>query len=116
MPPWPGRLPAPSPTTVLSRPSLAEVLDAERCPVRVDERQMLTAEPAWVVVDGGRAIPVRGWAGPWPVDQRWWDAAGWKGSRMQVVLTGSDEGDAEDETALLLTHRDGRWMVVGRYD
>jgi len=118
-PPWPGRLPAPSPTTVMSRPPLAEVLDAARCPVGVGERQMVSAEPAWVAVDGGRALPVRGWAGPWPVDQRWWDAAGWRGSRMQVVLAGVDEGDEGGEggeTALLLTYRDGRWTVVGRYD
>jgi protein ImuB len=115
-PPWPGRLPAPSPTTVLSRPALAEMLDAARCPVRVEERQMISAEPAWVAVDGRRALPVLGWAGPWPVDQRWWDAAGWRGSRMQVVLAGSDEGDAEGETALLLAYREGRWTVVGHYD
>lgn len=115
-PPWPGRLPAPSPTTVLSRPPLVEVLDAARCPVRVDERQMISAEPAWVAVDGCRALPVHGWAGPWPVDQRWWDAAGWRGSRIQVVLTGSDGGDAEGETALLLAYREGRWTVAGRYD
>jgi protein ImuB len=111
--PWPGRLPPPSPTTVLSRPLPAEVCDAARCQVRVDERQMISAEPAWVAVDGGPALPVCGWAGPWPVDQRWWDADGWRGSRMQVVLSGSDEGG---ETALLLTYRDGRWAVVGRYD
>jgi protein ImuB len=114
-PPWPGRLPSPSPTTVLSCPPLAEVLDAARCPVRVDERQMISAEPAWVAMEGHRAFPVRGWAGPWPVDQRWWDAAGWRGSRIQVVLAGTDE-DAEGETALLLVYREGRWTVAGRYD
>jgi len=116
VPPWPGRLPAPSPTTVLSRPALAEVLDAARNPVRIGDRQMVSAEPAWVAVEGGRPLPVRGWAGPWPVDQRWWDAvAGWRGSRVQVVLAGTDEGGEEDETALLLVYREGRWTVVGRY-
>lgn len=114
VPPWPGRLPAPSPTTVLSCPSPAEVLDAARSPVWVGERQLISAEPAWVVVDGGEALPVRGWAGPWPVDQRWWDAAvGWRGIRVQVVLSGVSEGG---ESALLLAYREGRWTVVGRYD
>jgi protein ImuB len=94
----------------------------------------LTSAPAAVAVDGGRPVPVRGWAGPWPVDQRWWDTtAGWRGSRLQVVLGGSagfggeealDVGAAHDgagadesaERALLLLCRDGRWSVAGVYD
>jgi protein ImuB len=112
--PWPGRLPAPSPTTVLSRPTPVEVLDSARCPVRIDDRHMISAAPAWVVVDARRPVSVAGWAGPWSVDQRWWDArTGWRGSRLQVVLAGSaDMG----ETALLLVCRKGRWSITGRYD
>jgi hypothetical protein len=34
---------------------------------------------------------------------------------VQVVLAGTDEGGEEDETALLLVYREGRWTVVGRY-
>jgi protein ImuB len=127
---WPGRLPAPSPTTVPARPAPVEVLDGAGRPVRIDERQLIGAAPAWVLVDGGRARPVTGWAGPWPVDQRWWDAeAGWRGCRLQVVLgegaggpggagaVGRD-GHADDaEEALLLVCREGeRWTLAGRYD
>lgn len=121
--PWPGRLPAPSPTTVLARPDPVEVLDGAGCPVRIDERQLIGAAPAWVVVGGGRARPVTGWAGPWPVDQRWWDAeSGWRGCRLQVVLSRSPgdniDDDADDaEEALLLVCREGeRWSLAGRYD
>ncbi|MDT7559890.1 MAG: protein ImuB [Pseudonocardiales bacterium] len=134
VPPWPGRLPAPSPTTVPAKPPAAEVWDGSGHPVRVTDRYVLTSVPAAVAVDGGRPVPVRGWAGPWPVDQRWWDTtAGWRGSRLQVVLGGSaglggeealDVGAAHDgagadesvERALLLLCRDGRWSVTGVYD
>ncbi|HEY2206450.1 MAG TPA: DNA polymerase Y family protein [Pseudonocardia sp.] len=125
-PPWPGRLPAPSPTTVPERPPRAELTDAAGRLVVVSEGQLLTGEPAAVVVDGGRPVRVRGWAGPWPVSQRWWDGTdGWHGSRLQVVLGGRD-GDAtgetgaahedDGETALLLLYRGDGWSVVGRYD
>jgi protein ImuB len=130
VPPWPGRLPAPSPTRVLATPIPVEVLDAAGSPVRITERCALTSTPAMVAVSGGRRTPVRAWAGPWPVDQRWWDpAAGWRGSRLQVLIggvlepaegdgagSGASEGGQLGETALLLLCRDGKWSVAGEYD
>jgi protein ImuB len=86
-PPWPGRLPAPSPTTVLSRPVPVEVLDGRGEPVEITGRDALTAVPSVVAVDGERSLPVCGWAGPWPLVQRWWDPdAHVSGCRLQVVL------------------------------
>jgi protein ImuB len=130
VPPWPGRLPAPSPTRVLATPIPVEVLDAAGSPVRITERCALTSTPAMVAVSGGRRTPVHAWAGPWPVDQRWWDpAAGWRGSRLQVLIggvlepaegdgagSGASEGGQPGETALLLLCRDGKWSVAGEYD
>lgn len=111
-PPWPGRLPAPSPTTVPAEPVYAEVSDAAGRPVVVTDRYVLSTAPASVARSGGGPLPVRGWAGPWPVDQRWWDAVfGWRGSRLQVLLGGEGE-----ETALLLLHSNDRWSVIGSYD
>jgi protein ImuB len=133
VPPWPGRLPSPSPTTVLARPVPIELWDSAGNPVRVTERYLLTSAPAVAAVDGARPVPVHGWGGPWPLEQRWWDAtAGWRGSRLQVLLGGSagigggvavdtaadyaGAGDAEPaEAALLLFSRDGRWSVAGVY-
>ncbi|HEX4248860.1 MAG TPA: DNA polymerase Y family protein [Pseudonocardia sp.] len=90
VPPWPGRLPAPSPTTVLARPVPIELWDSSGNPVHVTDRYLLTSVPALAAVDGARPVPVHGWAGPWPLDQRWWDTtAGWRGSRLQVLLGGS---------------------------
>ena len=137
VPPWPGRLPSPSPTTVLARPVPIELWDSAGNPVRVTERYLLTSAPAVAAVDGARPVPVHGWGGPWPLEQRWWDTtAGWRGSRLQVLLGGSTgigggvavdsaagraadyagAGDVEPaEAALLLFCRDGRWSVAGVY-
>lgn len=105
-PSWPGRVPAPSPATVPVEPLPAEPLDAGGAPVGLAAPDRLTAAPHRVVV-GGAAREVRGWGGPWPLEQRWWTGAG-PASRMQLAL--------DDGTALLLAHRDGRWWVVGVYD
>src|SRR6185369_5873384 len=45
-PPWPGRLPAPSPATVLPDPIPVEVTDAAGVPVGVTDRFVVTGEPA----------------------------------------------------------------------
>lgn len=115
--PWPGRLPAPSPSTVLRSPAEADVLDADSVRVTVTERAVLSAPPAWLVRPGAQSVPIRCWAGPWPVDQRWWDtSARDRGCRMQVVVDRPEPEAGEGEQALLLVHRDGRWGVLGGYD
>ena len=108
--PWPGQLPQPAPTVLLDDP--VEVLDSQGNPVRVTARGMFTAEP--VRLDGARS-PYRGelswWAGPWPVDERWWEQAGAPRSgrvaRAQVLVA---------DTALLLCYRRGRWYLEGAYE
>lgn len=125
--PWPGRLPAPSPSVVPEAPWPAEVLDAEDRPVGVTARHRLTAEPSRVVVSGGRSRAVSRWAGPWPVAERWWAELLAGGAlapasqvpprsvvRVQVVLDPDADSD-EGEVALLLVHEDGRWWVQGAY-
>ncbi|HZZ48890.1 MAG TPA: DNA polymerase Y family protein [Pseudonocardia sp.] len=126
--PWPGRLPAPSPSTVMEPPVEADVLDANSVRVTFTERAVLSAPPAWLVRPGAQSVPIRCWAGPWPVDQRWWDASTRdRGCRMQVVVDRSVVSDAVSdavsgevsdagESALLLVYRDGRWGVLGGYD
>jgi protein ImuB len=107
-PSWPGRLPAPSPAMVPPQPLPAELLDAEGRPVRLVEPDRLSAPPHRLVVDGGAPCTVEGWAGPWPVLQRWWAPDVDESSRVQVV--------GDDGTAFLLVVRDGRWWVAGIYD
>jgi protein ImuB len=103
-PPWPGRIPAPSPATVPPCPLPVVVLDTEGAPVGVDARLALTGIPAQV--DG---VEITGWAGPWPVDERWWapeEAS--RRVRFQVCLA--------DGRALLLVLESGSWSIRGVYD
>jgi protein ImuB len=110
--PWPGRLPAPSPASVPPEPLPVDVVDATGAPIRVTARLAVTAAPAALAFaeKAGRArIRVAGWAGPWPVDERWW-APGEESRRVrfQVCLA--------DGRALLLTLEAGSWSVSGVYD
>jgi protein ImuB len=107
-PPWPGRLPAPSPAVVPPDPPPALLCDVAGRPVRLVAPDLLTAAPHTLAVDGRAPAEVSGWAGPWPVWQRWWAPDGLEGSRLQVVQA--------DGLALLLLAHDDRWWVVGVYD
>jgi protein ImuB len=109
-PPWPGRLPSPSPSVVFTELIRAVVLDEAGEPVHLTERDQLTAKPSEVGVNGGRPRPVRAWAGPWPADERWWDN-GEPQARIQVLL-----GDEPAQMGLLLAYRQGAWTVQGHYD
>jgi len=108
-PPWPGRLPAPSPTVVHADPPGADVLDGHGRPVGVTGRGVVTAEPATVGLAGRTPLEVTAWAGPWTADERWWDpAAHRRRARIQVVLA--------DGTAHLLSLEAGRWGEEAVYD
>ncbi|MDG4664092.1 DNA polymerase Y family protein [Mycobacterium sp. 236(2023)] len=115
--PWPGRLPEPSPTVLLDDP--VELFDAEGDLVRVTSRGLFSADPFRLHAPG-RSGRLSWWAGPWPVDERWWDSAharsetdsaharSGRTARAQVLL---------DEThALLLCYRQRRWYLEGVYE
>jgi protein ImuB len=83
--PWPGQLPAPAPTVLLDPPRPAQLLDAARRPVVVTERGAMPAPPALFGL-GSEVTAVSSWAGPWPVDERWWAAdSGRRVVRCQIV-------------------------------
>ncbi|MBV1852487.1 DNA polymerase Y family protein [Catellatospora tritici] len=106
--PWPGRLPPPSPAVVLDQPLPARLLDASGQLVGVSGRLELTADPARLVLEGG-AAEVVGWAGPWPVDEQWWDSRrAVRAVRLQVLLA--------DGRALLLTLSAAEWTVTLHFD
>ncbi len=107
-PPWPGGLPAPSPAAVHVAPQPIEVLDRQDRAVGVDARGALSAPPVGLRVDG-RPREVAAWAGPWPVDERWWDPERHRRrARLQVV--------ADDGVARLVELEGGTWRVAATYD
>jgi protein ImuB len=107
-PPWPGRLPGLAPAIVHCSPLAAQVLDEEGNQVSVGSRGVISAPPAWVVIGQGRRAAVGAWAGPWPLEERWWEAGGRRRARLQVRT--------DDGRCYLLAREKHRWWVEATYD
>ena len=112
--PWPGQLPQPAPAVLLDDP--VELLDSQGNPVRVTVRGMFTAEPVRLDATGSQDRgELSWWAGPWPVDERWWDpgqggsvqSRSGRSARAQILVA---------DTALLLCYRQRRWYLEGVYE
>ena len=121
--PWPGCLPAPSPATVYDDGLPCELLDEEGAVVQVNGRGVVSAAPVAVRMllgseeEGWRRGTLRridSWAGPWPVDQRWWEPAKHRRlARFQIVTTADDEG-VQHAALVVAEHR--RWWLAAIYD
>ena len=107
-PPWPGRLGAPAPAEVLAEPEPLVVLDANGEPVGVSGRAQVSAPPAVLRRADGRVSGITAWAGPWPLDERWWSSRSRRQARFQLVL--------DDGTAHLCAVEGGRWQREATYD
>jgi len=106
--PWPGTIPGAAPATVFDIPPEVEVLDATGRVVEVGERSTISAPPARFSTDSGWHR-VDGWAGPWTIDEHWWDDDRHRRvHRLQLV---DDTGDA-----WLLLLEDHGWRAEARYD
>ncbi len=106
--PWPGRLPSPLPARVLDRPQPVRVLDRHGEEVTINGRGEISATPSTLVFDGGDQA-VTAWAGPWLVDDRWWDGTRRvRQGRLQVIT--------EDGRAHLVTRTRQRWWFEATYD
>lgn len=112
--PWPGRLPAPSPACRHPRPVPVEVVDDTGRRVTVSGRGLVSAHPARLERDGHR-FPILAWAGPWPVEERWWSVESRRAARMQVLVRGRVEAGAVRPEAHLVEVRDGRWWLIADY-
>ncbi|WP_433224207.1 DNA polymerase Y family protein [Dactylosporangium sp. CS-047395] len=106
--PWPGRIPSPSPATVYPDPIPATVSDAAGEPVGVGGRLELTGDPHSITIHD-ETIEITGWAGPWPIDERWWDEEeAVRAARFQLLLA--------DGRAFLAVLRNGAWHMEALYD
>lgn len=108
--PWPGSVPPPAPATVYAAPRPAQVVGPGDRVVGVDGRGGISCEPVRFRATGDEQWrPVASWAGPWPVDELWWDeAAARRVARFQVV--------GVDGTAWLMVVENGTWWTEARYD
>ena len=107
--PWPGRLPAPSPAVVLAQPEPITVTDCGGAPVTVGGRGEASAPPWQMTDSAGHNRTVVAWAGPWPLDERWWrPSARRRQARFQLVL--------DDGSAHLCVLETGRWWREATYD
>jgi len=108
-PPWPGRIPPPSPATVYPSPLAARITDGSGATVAVSGRGLVSAPPARMSAAGAPWLSVTAWAGPWPVTERWWHPrAARRRARFQLVT--------EDGAAWLVAVQEGSWRIEARYD
>jgi protein ImuB len=107
--PWPGSIPPPAPARVFAEPVPAAVLDIDHRLVEVTDRGLITGVPAFVHTDArSRAIPIEAWAGPWPIDELWWDPSLARHvARFQIV--------GVDGSAWLMIIEDGHWWTEAQY-
>jgi len=113
--PWPGSIPPPYPARVLAAPCRAAVVDPAGRPVVVGRRGAVSAPPARFAPGdcepGEGWLTVAAWAGPWPVEELWWEPGGGRRvARFQLV--------AADGRAWLATFDDALagWVTEAAYD
>ena len=106
-PPWPGRVPTPSPTLLVDEP--VRVCDELGAILVVSGRGALSAPPAIIGCPGRAPMSVVAWAGPWLSDERWWDPTTHvRRARLQLLL--------DDGRAVLVACEHGDWSIEGWYD
>ena len=111
--PWPGQVPPPAPTRVFAEPWATAVVGPAGQPVAVTERGAVTCEPTRFHTGAATGWqPVEAWAGPWPVDEQWWDLgstqAPGRTARFQVV--------GADGSAWLMRCDGDQWWTEAAYD
>ena len=119
---WTGAIPVPAPAAIAPDPPRVRLVDASGDEVSVTGRHEFSSLPAALEVgDVGsgmmRSEVVRSEvvrvAGPWPVEERWWDPRRRKRqARAQVLVRNPTSGVG----VLLLVAEGGTWSIVGRYD
>jgi protein ImuB len=107
-PPWPGRIMGAAPSMVYPFAREADVTDEAGAAITVTGRCVVSAVPAWLAVDGEPPLRITGWAGPWPLSERWWDLAAARRRARFQLLTG-------DGRAWLAAVQDGRWLIEAEY-
>lgn len=106
--PWPGQLGHPAPGQIHQPGIAVQLLNEAHEQVGVSGRGLMNSEPRHLLVQGDH-LQVQAWAGPWPLEERWWDAERVERcARVQVMLS--------DGVVRLLSVRSGSWQIDATYD
>jgi len=105
-PPWPGQLPKPSPSQLFLPAEACIVEDDGGRTVTVSGRGFISGAPA-TLSRNQRRVRVAAWAGPWPIEERWWEAGGRRRARFQLVT--------EEGVAYLAAVEAGQWWLDAMY-
>ena len=112
---WRGALPNPSPSVVYSEPIQVQINDQFGKLLSVSARHELSASPV-VVIIGATHYNVNSWAGPWPVEERWWDSARSRRLvRLQLVCEKITADSVPQILAMLAILEHGEWTVAAIY-
>ena len=108
--PWPGSIPPPAPARVFPEPRPAMVFSADGCAIKITDRGAITGEPARLRTDDSAdPLVIEAWAGPWPIDELWWEPTGGRRvARFQMVTV--------DGSAWLLVVEGDQWWTEARYE
>jgi protein ImuB len=110
------RWPTLAPTTIFPAPLAAQVVDEDGIQVSVSARGALSGTPTAFrlapdprVADSNKIHPITTWAGPWLVDERWWDPRpDSRRARFQFTTA--------DTRAWLFTLHQTTWQAEATYD
>jgi len=106
--PWPGQIMGAAPGVVYPFARTADVTDEAGDAITITGRCLLSGTPSWLAADGQPPLRITGWAGPWPLSERWWDPAAARRRARFQLLTG-------DGRAWLAAVQDGRWLIEAGY-
>jgi protein ImuB len=88
------------------------VTDAQNQPVVVTGRHELSNTPAFVYV-AEKQYNVLRTAGPWPVEERWWDPLRRRRHVRMQLLVSRAHGS---QLVFLVALEHQQWSLIGRYD
>ncbi len=122
---WTGSVPTPWPAIVFSQPQLVQLQDKDGLMVVITGRHELLQMPSILCVRGGLLdhsarladvvnYTVQEFAGPWPVEERWWDPIRRRRlARLQLLV---QHPHTQVEYLVLLTIENQQWYISAVYD
>lgn len=107
--PWPGHHPLPVPGRVHRGLIPMAVSGPDGSSPTVSARGQLNTSPQRCRVQGGEWVAVLDWAGPWTLDERWWDPRSrHRQARFQILTEGGQ--------AHLCVVQGTSWWIEASYD